>query len=115
MQILQTAVLKQICVAICMGIVTAMMSALLDSLVEAVMIKPISLQELNVVQYLRVKTVLHPRSTSAKDIATKTGSALAILYVVIILIVMKALIIPLGQNVVNKVTLFTYHYSTHTF
>ena len=104
-QILLIAVLKQICVAICMVTVIVMMSALWDSPVEIVMKAPISLWEQIVAQFPRVKTVLPPRNTLDKDIVMKTGSVLVISYVVIIPIVMKALIILLGQIVENKVTL----------
>ena len=103
-QILPAAALKQICVACGMVIVMMMKNALLGSLVEIVAKTVISLWEQDAVHYPGVKIVFPPRSILVKDIVTRTGSALALSYVVIILIVMKASIIRLGQVAVNKVT-----------
>ena len=104
MPILPAAVLKPICVATCMVIVMVMMNALQGLPVEIVAKTAISQWEQNAAQYPRVKIAFPPRSILVKDIVMRTGSALAPSYVVIILIVMKALIIHRGQVAVNKVT-----------
>ena len=104
MQILPAAALKQICVACGMVIVMMMKNALLGSPVEIVAKTAISQWEQNAAQYPRVKIAFPPRSILVKDTVTRTGNALAFSYVVIILIVMKALTIPLGQVAANKVT-----------
>lgn len=105
MPILSAAVLKQICVVTCMVIVMVMMNALMGSPVEIVAKTAISQWEQNAAQYPRVKIAFPPRSILVKDIVMRTGSVLALSYVVIILIVMKALIIHLGQVAANKVIL----------
>ena len=104
MQILPAAALKQICVACGMVIVMMMKNALLGSPVEIVAKTVIFLWEQDAVHYPGVKIVFPPRSILVKDIVTRTGSALALSSVVIILTVMKVLIIQLGQDAVNKVT-----------
>ena len=114
MPILPAVVLKQICVVTCMAIVMVMMNALLGSPVETVAKTAISQWEQNAAQYPREKIAFPPRSILVKDTVTRTGSALALSYVVIILIVMKALTIPLGQVAANKVThnfIITYYRS----
>ena len=104
MPILSAAVLKPICVATCMVIVMVMMNALQGSPVEIVAKTAISQWEQNAAQYPREKIAFPPRSILVKDIVTRTGSALALSSVVIILTVMKVLIIQLGPDAVNKVT-----------
>ena len=113
MQILPAAALKQICVACGMVIVMMMKNALLGSPVEIVAKTAISQWEQNAAQYPREKTAFPPRSILVKDIVTRIGSALALSSVVIILTVMKVLIIQLGPDAVNKVTLNFIIFVTH--